>query len=118
MSLVSSLEPVDTLIERVMKCYPGMGPSAQLRYFEAVHQELAPLARMLELENQRLRQQLADQKIAKFDLLETVRKRLDDANALLNQIQEGLPRGTACPSCSPIYALLDAHTQRVRPAKS
>src|SRR3546814_2566896 len=73
-----------------MKCYPGMGPSAQLRYFEAVHQELAPLARMLELENQRLRQQLADQKIAKFDLLETVRKRLDDANALLNQIQEGL----------------------------
>src|SRR3546814_12603804 len=60
------------------------------RSFEAVHQELAPLARMLELENQRLRQQLADQKIAKFDLLETVRKRLDDANALLNQIQEGL----------------------------
>lgn len=39
---------VDALIERVMQAHPGFGVSAQARYYEAVHQELAPLARDLE----------------------------------------------------------------------
>lgn len=52
-------ETVDQLIARVMAQHPGHGtPKLQLVYFEAVHQELAPLARELEAENQRLRDQL------------------------------------------------------------
>jgi hypothetical protein len=41
---------VDACIAEVMACHPGTSPAAQARYFEAVHQELAPLARQLELE--------------------------------------------------------------------
>jgi hypothetical protein len=36
---------VDALIEKVMQEHPGFGVSTQARYYEAVHQELAPLAR-------------------------------------------------------------------------
>jgi hypothetical protein len=50
-------ESVDSLIERVMSQYPDCTPSAQAKFFEAVHQELAPLARELESENQQLREQ-------------------------------------------------------------
>lgn len=35
-----------------MERHPGDSPAAQARYFEAVHQELAPLARKLETELQ------------------------------------------------------------------
>lgn len=41
---------VEAVIDAVMERYPGTGPAAQLRYYEAVHQELAPLARDLERE--------------------------------------------------------------------
>lgn len=41
---------VEAVINAVMERYPGIGPAAQLRYFEAVHQELGPLARDLERE--------------------------------------------------------------------
>lgn len=44
---------VDALIERVMQKHPGFGVSAQARYYEAVHQELAPLARDLEARAER-----------------------------------------------------------------
>jgi hypothetical protein len=39
---------VDALIERVMDEHPSVGRAAQAAYYEAVHQELAPLARELE----------------------------------------------------------------------
>ncbi len=42
---------VEAVINAVMERYPGMGPAAQLRYFEAVHQQLGPLARDLERES-------------------------------------------------------------------
>lgn len=42
---------VEAVINSVMERFPGMGPAAQLRYFEAVHQHLAPLARDLERES-------------------------------------------------------------------
>jgi hypothetical protein len=51
-------ESVDELIQRVMKEYPGQSAIALARYYEAVHQELAPMARELEAENQRLRERL------------------------------------------------------------
>lgn len=41
-------ERVDELIERVMKAFPSVSALAQSRYYEEVHQELAPLARELE----------------------------------------------------------------------
>jgi len=41
---------VDALIAGVMAKYKGHGTLSQARYYEAVHQELAPLARDLELE--------------------------------------------------------------------
>lgn len=42
---------VEAVINAVMERHPGMGPAAQLRYYEAVHQELGPLARNLEHES-------------------------------------------------------------------
>lgn len=59
-------ETVDALIERVMRQHPGQSAAAQARYYEAVHQELAPLARELEAEISRLRElRLADWNSAK-----------------------------------------------------
>lgn len=49
---------VEACIDAVMKKHPGTSPKALAVYFEAVHQELAPLARELEAENTRLREQL------------------------------------------------------------
>lgn len=51
-------ETVEALIDRVMAKYTGLGPAAEARYFKAVHQEIAPLARDLETENEQLRRQL------------------------------------------------------------
>lgn len=44
-------ERVDALIERVMAKFPGQTEKSDVRYYYAVHQELAPLAR--EIERQR-----------------------------------------------------------------
>lgn len=46
---------VEALIDRVMAEHPGLGVTAQARYYEDVHQHLAPLARELERENEQLR---------------------------------------------------------------
>lgn len=46
----SSSPRVEACITEVMARHPGTTPAAQARYFEGVHQELAPLARQLELE--------------------------------------------------------------------
>ncbi len=52
-------ESVDAVIHRVMAGHPSpLTLKAELAYYEAVHQELAPLARDLELENAELRRQL------------------------------------------------------------
>ncbi|MFO5940271.1 ead/Ea22-like family protein [Pseudomonas aeruginosa] len=45
---------VEQLLERYIKRFPGEHKAAMSRYFEAVHQELAPLARELEAERDRL----------------------------------------------------------------
>ena len=46
---------VEAVISEAMKKHPGESPKALATYFEAVHQELAPLARDLERENEVLR---------------------------------------------------------------
>ncbi|WP_208451569.1 hypothetical protein [Burkholderia gladioli] len=52
---VSTSPRVDKLIADVMKRFPGESRSAQARYYEEVHQHLAPLARELEAEVAQLR---------------------------------------------------------------
>ncbi|HCU2535384.1 hypothetical protein [Pseudomonas aeruginosa] len=46
---------VEQLLERYIKRFPGEHKAAMSRYFEAVHQELAPLTRKLEAERDRLK---------------------------------------------------------------
>jgi hypothetical protein len=46
---------VEALIASVMAKHKGLGTLSQARYYEAVHQELAPLARELERENRQLK---------------------------------------------------------------
>lgn len=48
------MERVDTLIERVMAKRKGISALAQARYYEEVHQELAPLAREIERQRDKL----------------------------------------------------------------
>ncbi len=48
----------EAVIAEVMAKHPGGTPAALARYFEAVHQELAPLCRQLEAENRELRKQI------------------------------------------------------------
>ena len=50
---------VDAVIDEAMAKHPGESAKALQAYFEAVHQELAPLARDLERENEVLRLTLA-----------------------------------------------------------
>ena len=54
---------VERCISGVMNRYNGFGQAALARYYEAVHQELAPLARELEKQNNSLREQLAEPRI-------------------------------------------------------
>jgi len=55
---------VDAIINRAMPNCSDPGKAPQSRYFEDVHQELAPLARQLEIELQE-----ASEKIAKLQKL-------------------------------------------------
>lgn len=45
---MSDISRTDALIESVMRRFPGASVSSDARYYEAVHQELAPLSRELE----------------------------------------------------------------------
>lgn len=47
-------ETVDQIIERMMREYPSDTTRGRLAFFEACHQEIAPLCRELESENKRL----------------------------------------------------------------
>lgn len=49
---------VDALIAKVMADFPAHTAAAEARYYDEVHQHLAPLARELERENARLRKLL------------------------------------------------------------
>lgn len=85
---------VDALIERVMQEHPGFGASAQARYYEAVHQELAPLARDQEAEIARL-QSASDMR---FQQAMENGQRAQQAEALLRECLPFLycnPGGTA-----------------------
>jgi hypothetical protein len=56
---IARLHRVEAVIDATMKRFPGTSKAQQARYFEEVHQELAPLARQLEHENASLRDRIA-----------------------------------------------------------
>lgn len=59
MSLPDDATPhVDLVIALAMAEHPGYGRTEQAEYYEAVHMELAPLARRLERDARRYRRQL------------------------------------------------------------
>ncbi len=62
-----TLERVNTLIERVMAEHPSTTPKALAVYFEAVHQELGPLALALEMENDQLRETIKGYQREQFE---------------------------------------------------
>lgn len=51
---------VETCIQDAMRRFPGYSTSAQARYYEEVHQELAPLARDLERELAKARARITE----------------------------------------------------------
>lgn len=53
-SLLDAFPRTTRCIEAVMREHPGETPKALARYYEAVHQEIAPLARQMEREVQEL----------------------------------------------------------------
>ena len=57
--LPSDTPRVDALIAKVMAEHPGVSRTAQAEYYEEVHQHLAPLARELERETDKLRHLLS-----------------------------------------------------------
>lgn len=92
-----ALETVADLIARVEAAHPASHiPSRQLAYFEAVHQELAPLARALE-------RRLAE---VEAELLACQRKDWTDKSALRRVrgvLKSAMVSVFTCPSCSNEY---------------
>ena len=72
---------VEAVIDQAMRKHPKTGAYAQAAYFEAVHQELAPLARTLERELTALTAEL-----------EEARKQLAAANAKTLELAQQLHR--------------------------
>lgn len=67
---------VDALIDRFMAAHPRTSASGQAEYYEAVHQELAPFARNLEIENRRLTA-LVKARENGYDLVEHLKRQQD-----------------------------------------
>jgi len=67
---------VDDLIERVMAACPLYSASASAKYYEDVHQELAPLARQLEAELNAANKLIEDSKAdtQRLDFLQSMTK--------------------------------------------
>lgn len=49
---------VERCINEAMRRHPGASPASNARFYEAVHQDLAPLARILEADSQRMQSAL------------------------------------------------------------
>jgi hypothetical protein len=94
----SEHEPVEDLIRRVMDAHPGQSPRELAVYFEAVHQEIAPLARALELDNETLRHQVAERDQQFHDMgmliarLATKLRKADPKNDLVPKAMDYLDR--------------------------
>ena len=86
---------VEGVIERVMAAHPCLGKRAQAAYYEAVHQELAPLARDLECELFVAKTQVGDLAALVRRLVHALRKSAPDndlpAKALDYLNRNGIP---------------------------
>lgn len=91
-------ERVDELINRVMAEHPGTTPRQVAIYFEAVHQELAPVARQLEQDKIALLASTAEKNQQFHDMgmliarLATKLKKLDPEEPLVGKAMEYLDR--------------------------
>lgn len=125
--LEAALMPTDTpktdaLIHRVMRQYPGVSASAQAKYYEEVHQEIAPLCRRLEREVAALKADLRDymnaaNAEARFaDELKTERDQLRAELAALRAPVEQAPEGLLDRVMSARQRIIDGHAPRRIPA--
>lgn len=87
---------VNALISRVMANHPETTPAALARYFEAVHQELAPLARTLEEE----RDEYKDQR-------DTAERKLEQYSARIDELARH--RKELLTACKAIVEFCDSH---------
>lgn len=71
---MSDTPRTEAVIDAVMEKFPGVSASAQAKFYEEVHQELAPFARELERENAALR---AKKTAYQFDLIEHLQRQQD-----------------------------------------
>jgi len=64
---------VEAIIDQVIRRHPGDSKESLARYFEDVHQELAPLARQLEIELSQANEKIAELKIFRKRYIKLVR---------------------------------------------
>jgi hypothetical protein len=91
---------VESVIDACMKRFPGVTKAAQARYFEAVHQDLAPLARELErtcAEQAARIQQLALNYITLFDQCSEALAKVAALEAQLAEAKHGVARVEETP---------------------
>lgn len=86
-SAITKAPRVEVLLDHYQRCYPGIGKSSQARYFEEVHQALAPLARELERENGELRAEI-DRLNATIRDQFAARRTTPDREALVEEIAD------------------------------
>jgi len=86
---------VDTLIDSFIKRFPGMSDSSNARYFEAIHQEITPLARKLERETITLQSRINELETWQRTICELLAPdgddvRPEDAHDVVNALRETL----------------------------
>lgn len=86
---------VDTLIDSFIKRFPGMSDSSNARYFEAIHQEITPLARKLERETVTLQSRINELETWQRTICELLAPddddvRPEDAHDVVNSLRETL----------------------------
>jgi hypothetical protein len=77
----------EAVIVKVMAEYPGESPKELAKYYEAVHQEIAPLCRELEREVATLKAQLATQQVPEGFVL-VKRSAIEYANHMADCAEE------------------------------
>ena len=79
---------VEACIKSVLASHPGISALAQSRYFEAVHQELAPLARQLENELALARAELNQRDDQERDLTRHLKQALVASQERVKALEE------------------------------
>lgn len=97
---MDSTPRVEALIAKVMNRFPGMSETSNHRYFEAVHQELGPLARTLETETITMQARIQELETWQRTICELLAPegdevRPEDAHDVVNCLRETLATSEA-----------------------